>query len=63
MLTVLAIVGAVLGAASLLLHVIAPRTSNTVDDKVEEFVDEALAMLGSKANDGAPAVPSPSVTK
>ena len=54
--TILAVVAAVLGAASLILHAVAPRTSATWDDKLEEFVDEGLALLGSKVNDGAPAV-------
>lgn len=38
--TVLAILGAVLGAASMLLHVIAPMTKTDVDDKALVVVDE-----------------------
>lgn len=41
----IALGGAVLGAASLLLHFIAPRTKNTTDDKVLEYVDKASDAL------------------
>lgn len=42
---VLAIVGAVLGAASLILHVVAPRTKTKLDDKALELVDGAINKL------------------
>jgi hypothetical protein len=42
----IALAGAVLGAASLILHVVAPRTKNTVDDKVRDAVDKAKDYLG-----------------
>ena len=42
----IALAGAVLGAASLLLHVIAPKTKNKTDDKVLEVVDKAKDYLG-----------------
>jgi len=41
----IALVGAVLGAASLILHVVAPKTKNTVDDKVVALIDSAIAKL------------------
>lgn len=41
----LALAGAVLGAASLVLHVVAPRTKTKVDDKLRDLVDEAIAKL------------------
>ena len=41
----IALGGAVLGAASLLLHFIAPRTKSTVDDKALEYVDKAKDAL------------------
>lgn len=43
--TVLALIGAILGVASTALHAIAPKTENTVDDKAEEIVDAVLAKL------------------
>jgi hypothetical protein len=43
--TLLAIVGAVLGAASMLLHAIAPHTKTTVDDKAAVIVDEVKDAL------------------
>ena len=43
--TVLAVVGAVLGAVSVVLHVVAPRTKNTVDDRLEAIVDAVIARL------------------
>lgn len=42
----IALAGAVLGAASVLLHFIAPRTKSTADDKVLEYVDKAKDALG-----------------
>lgn len=41
----IALAGAVLGAASLLLHFIAPRTKNKYDDKAAELVDKAKDYL------------------
>jgi hypothetical protein len=41
----IALVGAVLAAASLILHVVAPRTKNTTDDKLMELVDKAKDKL------------------
>lgn len=37
----LALAGAVLGLASVILHKIAPKTKTTVDDKLVEVVDLA----------------------
>lgn len=42
----IALVGAALGAASLILHVVAPRTKTKADDKVLEVVDKAKDYLG-----------------
>lgn len=42
----IALAGAVLGAASLILHVVAPRTKTQADDKVLEVVDKAKDYLG-----------------
>ena len=42
----LALSGAVLGAASILLHFIAPRTKTKKDDAVLEIVDKAKDYLG-----------------
>ena len=41
----LALAGAILGAASMVLHVLAPRTKNTVDDRLRDDIDEVLAFL------------------
>ena len=41
----IALGSAVLGAASLLLHFIAPRTKTKVDDKIVEYVDKAKDAL------------------
>lgn len=56
--TVLAIAGAVLGALSIVLHAVAPRTANTYDDRFEEIVDEVLSLLHSEAKP-AEVVPTP----
>lgn len=40
-----ALVGAVLGAASVLLHFVAPRTKTTADDKLVEVIDKAKDAL------------------
>jgi Na+/proline symporter len=45
MVTVLAIVAAVLSAASILLHVVSPLTKSTLDDKIEAAVDKAIGLL------------------
>jgi hypothetical protein len=44
----IALGAAVLGAASLLLHFIAPRTKTKTDDRVLEVVDKAKDALGKK---------------
>ena len=50
---ILALVGAILGAASVVLHVVAPRTKNTIDDTIRDDVDKLLAfMRGSQPKDG-----------
>jgi len=41
----IALAGAVLGAASLVLHVVAPRTKTTADDKLLDLVDKAKDKL------------------
>lgn len=41
----LALGAAILSAASIVLHVVAPKTKNTVDDKIAKYVDDALAKL------------------
>jgi hypothetical protein len=41
----IALGGAVLGAASLILHFVAPRTKTTADDRVLEVVDKAKDAL------------------
>lgn len=52
--TVVAVVAAVLGAASVILHLVAPRTEATWDDKVEAIVDEVLQYLGQVTPEGKP---------
>lgn len=42
---VLALVAAVLSAVSMVLHIVAPKTTNTVDDKILVAVDEAKDLL------------------
>lgn len=54
--SVLAIVATVLASVSVILHLIAPKTTNTWDDKVEAIVDEVLQYLGQVTPDGKPAV-------
>ena len=49
--TVLALIGAILGVASTALHLIAPKTSNTVDDRLAAFVDEAKAVMKEYVDD------------
>lgn len=41
----LALAAAVLSAASLVLHVVAPKTKNTLDDKIAGYIDEAIKKL------------------
>lgn len=41
----LALLAAVLGASSLVLHVVAPRTKTTIDDRLRDDIDEALAFV------------------
>jgi hypothetical protein len=41
----IALAGAVLGAASVILHVVAPKTANKTDDKILEYVDKAKDKL------------------
>lgn len=41
----IALAGALLGAASLILHVVAPKTKNTWDDKASKLVDAAKEKL------------------
>ena len=41
----IALIGAVLAAASLVLHVVAPRTKTTLDDKALKVVDSAIEKL------------------
>lgn len=57
-LAVLAIIAAVLSAASMALHLIAPRTKTTVDDALRDKIDELLALVRGVV----PAPPSVTVT-
>lgn len=41
----LALTAAILSAASLVLHVVAPRTKTTWDDKAAKVVDSAIEKL------------------
>lgn len=41
----LAVIGAVLGLASLILHRVAPKTKTTADDTAVKIVDAAKDML------------------
>jgi len=41
----LALAGAVFGAASMVLHVVAPRTKTTIDDQLRDDLDEVLAFI------------------
>lgn len=51
----IALAGAILGAASIVLHVVAPRTKNTVDDRLRDDIDEVLVFVRG----GAVAKPQP----
>lgn len=42
----IALAGAILGAASIILHVVAPRTANKWDDKAADLVDKVKDKLG-----------------
>lgn len=44
----IALTAAVLSAASLVLHVVAPRTKNTIDDKALKLVDAAKDKITGK---------------
>lgn len=56
---ILAVAGVVLGGLSAVLHVIAPRTKNTVDDKIRDDIDEVLAFVrGIPAGSKLQVVPS-----
>jgi predicted small secreted protein len=43
----IALLGAILGAASLILRVVAPKTKSTLDDKALKVVDSAKDKLGN----------------
>lgn len=43
----LSLAGAVLGALSLVLHVVAPKTKTTLDDKALDLIDKAKDKLGN----------------
>jgi hypothetical protein len=57
---VLAVVGAVLGAASMVLHVVAPRTKTTIDDQLRDDIDEVLAFVRSLPPPGTATASAPS---
>lgn len=42
----IALAAAILSAASIVLHVVAPKTKSTLDDKIVEYIDGALKKLG-----------------
>lgn len=41
----IALASAILSGVSIVLHVIAPKTTTTIDDKIAAYVDAALAKL------------------
>jgi hypothetical protein len=41
----LALGAAILSAASIVLHVVAPRTKNTTDDRIMALIDAAISKL------------------
>lgn len=41
----LALAAAVLSAASIVLHVVAPKTKSTLDDKIVKYIDDALTKI------------------
>lgn len=51
----LALAAAILGAASIVLHVVAPKTKTTVDDQLRDDIDEVLAFIRG----GAPTAVAP----
>jgi hypothetical protein len=53
----LALVAAVLSAASLVLHVVAPRTKTTVDDRVMAGIDTLLGIVRTQAPKPPPTGP------
>jgi hypothetical protein len=55
----LALVGAILGAASIVLHVVAPRTKNTIDDALRDDIDEVLAWWRGRQAGVVPGAPPP----
>ena len=42
----LALAAALLSAASVILHVVAPKTKSTLDDKIVKYIDDALSKIG-----------------
>lgn len=42
----LALGAAILSAASIILHVVAPKTKNTFDDKLVKYIDDAISKIG-----------------
>lgn len=43
----IALAAAILSAASIVLHVVAPKTKNTVDDRALDLIDKAKDKLGN----------------
>lgn len=41
----LALGAALLSAASIVLHVVAPKTKNTIDDKIVKYIDDAISKV------------------
>lgn len=41
----LALGAAILSAASIVLHVVAPKTKNTVDDRIMALIDAAISKI------------------
>lgn len=41
----LALGAAILSAASIVLHVVAPKTKNTIDDKIVKYIDDAISKV------------------
>src|SRR5580658_10375144 len=52
-----ALLAAILSAASMVLHVVAPRTKTTIDDNLRDDIDEVLAFVRGQAQ--APASTPP----
>jgi hypothetical protein len=53
----LALAAAVLSAASIILHLVAPKTKTTVDDQLRDDIDEVLAFIRGRAPAAAPPKP------